>query len=354
MAEKTNTDTLIVGGGLAGSVLAYQLLRRGIDCVVIDGSMHKASAVAAGMYNPMVFRRLVKSWMVDELLPYFNQFYSQLEKELSISFFHPMSFYKLMGEQEVKFWVERAKMQETKPYLNPEIQFPYGFEAIHHPFGMAQVFEAGWVNLGKMLGQLHQQFKEKGALINEAFNYSELNLLQDGVNYKNWQAKRIVFCEGSYASYNPMFSYIPFKPTKGEVITVFCKGLQLETIINKNGFILPLGNDVYKVGATYEWKDLTAEPTASGKNQLEEKLRTMLKLPYEIIKHEAGIRPTINDRRPVLGAHPVHKNVFIFNGLGTKGVMLAPYFSNQLMEHIFSGGALHPEVNVGRFKLVAD
>lgn len=340
---------MIVGGGLAGSILAYQLLTRGIDFVIFDAKSTKASDVAAGMYNPIVFRRLVKSWMADQLIPYTRHFYNEMQSILGNLFFHPTQYYKIMGEQEESFWITRSKLEDTQPYLSAAIEFPEGYAGVKHPYGMAQVFSAGWVNLKEMISGLHRHFALNNQLVHEVFDYSKLKMSSTGVVYGNWEASRIIFCEGSYADQNRWFSDIPYKHTRGEVLTIHSPALNVNVILNKNGFILPLGNDLYKVGATYDWDDLLPATTDRGKAALIEKLENIISVPYKIVKHEAGIRPTTKDRRPVMGEHHEHKNVFIFNGLGTKGVMLAPYFSNQLVEHIFHGEPLNPEVDVRRF-----
>lgn len=342
-------DTIIVGGGLAGSVLGYQLLSRGIDFVLFDGDDTKASEVAAGMYNPMVFRRLLKTWMADDLIPFARHFYREMESILQARFFHPMDYYKILGEQEGAFWMERAGLPDTKPYLKAEIEFPEGFDGVKHPYGMAQLFEAGWVNLNTMLKGLHKLFAEHDTLVHQQMDHAKLVLEENHIEYDEWQASRIVFCEGSSATKNPWLASLPFKPTKGEILTIRCEGLNVDTILNKNGFVLPLGDDLYRVGATYEWRDLSCEPTTEGRALLEEKLQNIIDLPYEVVKHDVGVRPTTNDRRPVLGALPDSSNVYIFNGLGTKGVLLAPYFANQLVEHIFNGQELHPEADIKRF-----
>ena len=68
-----------------------------------------------------------------------------------------------------------------------------------------------------------------------------------------------------------------------------------------------------------------------------------------MVQHEAGVRPSSNDRRPILGAHPQQKNIYIFNGLGAKGVMLAPYFAQQLGANITAGKAIDKEASVERY-----
>ena len=185
--------------------------------------------------------------------------------------------------------------------------------------------------------------------VRDEFEFDSLQIKKDNIQYKSIIAKRIIFCEGYKAIKNPLFNYLPFKLTKGEVVTVKLPGFEKEKVANKGAFVLPLGNDLYKIGATYEWQDLTELPTEKGLLELEDKLKKLVDLPFERLKHEAGIRPTVEDRRPLIGLHPQHSPVVIFNGMGTKGVMLAPFFANQLIRYLEEGEPLDKEVDIERY-----
>lgn len=342
-------DTIVVGGGLAGSVLAYQLFSKGVDFVMFDASYPKASEVAAGMFNPVVFRRLLKTWMADELIPFAKDFYTKLETLLGANFYHPMKYFKILSEKEKEFWLVRSATEEMKQYLSADIVYPKELTGIENQHGVSEVYQAGWVNLKLMLFELHQLFKRNSHLIQEQFNYKNLVIGDGNISYGSYTADRIVFCEGSSAVNNPWFQQVKYKPTKGEVLTIKSDSIKLSSIVNKNGFVLPVGDNLYKVGATYEWNDLSSNITVDARALLEEKLSNITKASYEVVTQEAGIRPTTNDRRPVLGSHPNYPQMFLFNGLGTKGVLLAPYFAKHLLEHIYSGKQLHEEVDLARF-----
>lgn len=349
MKDIRKTDTIVVGFGLAGALLGQSLTNKGVDFVVVDGNYPKASEVAAGMYNPIVFRRLVKSWLVDDILPFAENFYRDLEERLKVNFFHPVKYFKLLSNDEKEFWEKRSVLTDTKPYLSPDI-ITLSNNGIKKEFQCAaEVYFAGWLQIGKMLSAYVSELRNGDKIVEKAFDYNKLKLHGDRVVYNDIEAKRVIFCEGSYIHKNPWFNYLPFKSTKGEVLTIRSKALQLDYVVNKNGFVLPIGNDFYRVGATYEWDELDFLPSEQGKTKLIEKLTTVVDVPFEIVDHKAGVRPTTKDRRPVLGAHPENKKLWVFNGLGSKGVMLGPYFANQLVNHIFDGDILNPEVDVDRF-----
>ena len=214
----------------------------------------------------------------------------------------------------------------------------------------SKVLHAGNIDMTTFLDATKNYISKQYQLIEESFDYNDFKQTEKGVEYKSVSAKNIIFCEGHLISKNPYFNWIPFKPAKGEVLTITCNDFHLKnSIFNKGFFIMPLGNNTYKVGATYEWENLNDTPTESKKQELITKLNGVISSPYQIVKHEAGVRPSVIDRRPVVGCHPKFGNMYVFNGFGTKAVMLAPYFAKQLVNFIQNNTAIDLEVNPSRF-----
>ncbi len=344
-------DCIVVGQGLAGSVLALQLLWSGKKVMVIsEPSLSSSSMVAAGLWNPVVFKRLTKSWMIDELLPEMIRFYSTVEKELGLQLIQERKITKLFSEeQEEALWLKKSG-SDLHHYLENKIYQQHSLTGNKYSF----VLNCGNLHIPLFLGSTKNYLQQQEAYTGEIFDYSVLQLNAGGVGYKNVRAAAVIFCEGHCCAHNPYFRWVPLKPAKGEVITISCKDLDLEHVLNKGIFILPLGNDTYKVGATYEWEDLSESPTEKGKNYLLEKLNRLISKPYSILKHEAGIRPSVIDRRPVMGNHPQHSALKLFNGMGTKGVMLAPYFARHFSDFMEGKCPLLKEVDLERFKHLQD
>ena len=142
---------------------------------------------------------------------------------------------------------------------------------------------------------------------------------------------------------------MPLNGTKGEVLTIKAPDLKLKAAIKSSVFIIPVGNDCYTVGSTYNWDDKSNKPTAAGKDELLSKLKTFITCDFEVVKHVAGIRPTVKDRRPLVGRHSEHQNLYVLNGLGTRGVMIAPYVAQQLFQFIGAKRPLDPEIDCNRF-----
>jgi len=342
---------IIVGQGIAGTVLAHIFLKHHISFVIIDDpKLSQASKIAAGLYNPVVFKRLVKSWKVDELLPFMDSFYAEAEQLLNEKFYFKKTIVKLFTEEQEKtLWLKKSN-EEVGSYLDKKISETAFEDIVYNSNGAAEVKQGGNLNIPLFLEASRRYFLKQNLLLEEIFDHQQLTVTDKNVVYKNTTADKLIFCEGYKALENPYFSGFPFKLTKGEVLTIHAPLLnQTEKVINKGVFILPVGDDLYKVGATYEWADLSDLPTEKGKTELVDKLKKVLKIPFEIVNHQAGIRPTVNDRRPLIGLHPKHSTLAVFNGLGTKGVMLAPYFAQQLYSFLEENKALEEEVDIERF-----
>lgn len=339
---------IIVGQGLAGTTLAWQLYKENISFVIIDNHhQHCASKVAAGLYNPVVFKRMVKSWMVDDLLPVADAFYANCEEFLQIKCWHKLPIKKIfVNEEEKNLW---RKKSADNPYLGA-IADTFTINEIDSKEGLGEVKDAGWLDVPLFLEKSKQFFLEKNLLLQQQFIYEDVLVKDEFVEYKNIKAKGIVFCEGFQILNNPYFSELPLIPTKGEVLTLEINNFKPACTLNKGVFLLPMQNNTFKCGATYEWHTTKAETTEKGRNELEEKLQKFLKAKYHIKQHEAGIRPTVIDRRPLLGQHAQYKNMYVFNGLGTKGVMLGPYFAALMKDYIIQKIELPNEVNIKRFQ----
>lgn len=233
-----------------------------------------------------------------------------------------------------------------KAYLDPDIvQTGLPFET-----GAGSVLQAGNIDTSVFLNATGNFLISTNSFFAETFDHSALEHKKDQIIYKGNSAGSVIFCEGHLIGKNPFFSFIPMKPAKGEVLTIRCKELNIDYVLNKGFFILPLGDNVYKVGATYNWEDLNDAASDAGRKELEDKLKKLVPFPYEILKQEAGVRPSVIDRRPVIGKHPKHPELMVFNGFGTKAVMLVPYFAKQFCDYLEGKSELDKEVDCKRFE----
>jgi glycine oxidase len=281
-----------------------------------------------------------------------DEFYKEVEKLVNAEFYNKKKIVKLFAEEnEREFWLKKTKEAVGK-YLSNNIYDNFLENIVYAPLGASEVIQAGNLNTALFLNSCREYFKTNDSLITEKFDYDQIQISEDHVVYKEVNTSKVIFCEGYKVSKNPYFDWLPFKLTKGEILTIKLSddnSIPEEKVINKGVFILPVGNNSYKVGSTYEWNDLDEKTTEKGREELIDKLNKVLKVPFEIISHDAGIRPTVNDRRPILGLHPKHSVLAVFNGMGTKGVMLAPFFAQQMVDFLEKKISLNNEVNIVRF-----
>lgn len=343
-------DYLIIGQGLAGTSMARRLEQAGKSILVIDDGLKSSSSlVAAGMWNPIVFKRLNKSWKADEFLPELESFYAEFEELLGIKILHQLPIDRFFPDLEAaKLWDEKSDLPGFSQYLDqtPDQNIPNKVEA---KFGTGRVKGGGYVDLELLVSSYRQHLSQKNSLVEELFDPKLLTLSGDELQYKDYKAKRIIFCTGFRNKENPWFVDLPLRTTKGEVLTLRSKDLPYTSVMNVGRFLLPIGQNQFRLGATYEWHTDDLSITEDARNLLLKKADKLLIGPYEVIDHKAGIRPTVKDRRPLIGSHPEDHRLLLFNGLGTKGVMIAPWLSKHFLNHLHKGRAIDPEVDLNRF-----
>jgi glycine/D-amino acid oxidase-like deaminating enzyme len=341
---------LIVGQGLAGSLLAHALLARGQTVCVVEGALGSSSRVAAGVCNPVTGRKPTRTWLAEELFGYLHEFYPRLEAELGTRFFHPTTVYRpYRSIEEQNDFIARTARPELEALLTEAADHAAYAPLIQNPLGGLLTRRAAWVEVPRLLDAFGGMLRARGVFREARFDYADLTLDPAGAQWEGTRFDAVVCCEGVFGTQNPYFGYLPFQPVKGQTLTVRIEGPEPPGIVNQNGWLLPLGGGRYRVGATYEWDDLTEVPTARGRADLVATLDALLRVPYRIEDQRAGIRPAVRGRRPLLGRHPAYPALVIFNGLGSKGVSLGPYFANQLAAFLVDGKELDPAVNIDRF-----
>ena len=343
-------DFIIVGQGLAGSILAIELLKQDKAVLVIDKpEMSQCSRVAAGIYNPIVFKRLTQSWMADKIMPTMFEFFKEAEKLFNVKLIHQTKIARVLGSEQEEILWKKKTVNELSEFIDNKIHSSENeYRFLNSNYGF--VNQAGFIDVPSFLTHTKKYLEQRNSFLKENFNYKDVVISENEIRYKNLICNKLIFCEGHLATQNPFFKELKFKPAKGEVLTIYCEELKTTSIINKDFFILPLSEaHCFKVGATYNWLDFTDNITNEAKETLVEKIDSVIPFPYKIIKQQAGVRPSTIDRRPVMGFHLVHKNVGIFNGFGTKAVMLAPYFAKHFCNFMFLNKELFLDIDVKRF-----
>jgi glycine/D-amino acid oxidase-like deaminating enzyme len=343
-------DYLIIGQGLAGTCLAICLLRAGKRILLVDEyKLNSSSKVAAGFLHPITGRRIVKTWMADQLFPFAVNYYRNIEAESGKIFFHPMKSLEMVTQtKQLNDWNERSADPNLKLYIQEESGSEVAIQLQHH-LKRYLVSGGGWLDIAGLLDHFMTVWKQNEVLKKLPSEISDPSDYRSLTNSLDIEADRIIYCEGHSAAKNPLWSWLPFDPAKGELLTVEIPGLEEKHIIVNGIFIIPLGKSRFRVGSTYSWHSIDDIPTEKARLQLTEKLENTIRLPFSLVDQKAGIRPAVKGRRPLIGQHPEHKKCWIFNGLGSKGGTLAPWFAQHLSEHFLQGKDLLPEVDIARF-----
>lgn len=329
---------IIVGQGLAGTVLAFLLIERGCDVLIIDdGHVSSSSIIAAGMWNPVSFKKLNRSWISDLLLPDLHEVYIKMEAKLHENFFHPSELVRIFPDhRSANEWDERSMHPELSEFLSPDQDNETKRAFIQH-FGHGVIHDSGWLDMPKMLAASRTYFLKKNLLIERSFVESDA------------ENSTVIFCTGWNRSADKLFDWLNIIPNKGELLTIHAEDLEMKRMSNFGKFLIPLGDHRYRLGATYELFQENPLPSSGAKNELLETLRSVYSGRIDVLDHNAGYRPTVPDRKPLLGFHPENTKVGIFNGFGSKGVMLVPFFAKHFIDHILDGEPLMKDVDIKRY-----
>lgn len=293
---------------------------------------------------------MTKSWRADELFPHLFRFYNAAEKRLDRRLLYEAPVYRpFLSAEEQNEWMTLSESPSVRSFVKEIFTSPK-YPQVYDPFGGILIEQSGYLDVNAFMEGVRNLLKKEGSFSDTFFDPSRLDIDSDLIGYDNYIATSVIFCEGMNVSRNPFFHWLPVRPLKGETITVSI-GQTPEAIFNRGVYLVPTSRDkTFIVGATYQPNDYSQDASAQAKTELEGKLKELIKMDYHVTHQNWGIRPSTPDRRPILGAHPLHKNLVVFNGLGTKGVSLAPYFSAHLADWIEGKTEIQNEVNIQRFK----
>ncbi len=345
-------EYLLIGQGISGTWLSYYLQKANKSFLVIDNNQeNSASRVAAGIINPVTGRRIVKTWMIEELLEFIMPAYEAFGKELGIKAIEQKSLIDFHPTPQMKIAFDERVKENAEFLFHPEDQQQYR-DTFNYDFGFGNVKPCYVVNLNAILPAWRKKLVANHQLLEVDFEIEELKQTNNEITYKDITAGKIIFCDGIYSVQNPFFKMLPFALNKGEVMIIESSRIPSSTIFKKGMMLTSVENDLYWIGSNYLWEFADEKPSEQFRNQTELLLKNWLKVPFKIVDHKASIRPANIERRPFVGIHPVYKNAGMLNGMGAKGCSLAPFFANQLTEHLVSGKEISPEADIKRFSKI--
>lgn len=346
-------DLLIIGQGLAGTALAWQSHWAGLQFAVIDrNEAVTSSKIAAGLMTPITGQRLTTSWRWSELWPVAIDFYRHVERVTRRRFFRSTSMVRTLANlDEIELIKERLRAddfygsvrQPPQPELHPA--------AFTQTLGSFEMHDGGQLHVTDYLAASREFFQQQQTYCTADLDIeNEIDLHDGGVKLPRLQlsAERLVFCQGHAGSNNRWFGAVPFHPAKGEILTVRIPGLKEDRVLHGGVWIAPIGDEHFRVGATYDWSRFDNIPTPEGRGEIETRLREWLRLPFTVEDHHAAVRPILRAPIPLLGFHPRWPQLGYFNGLASKGSLMAPFFARHLVRVMTGEETIDPTMDVGR------
>lgn len=342
---------LIVGQGYAGSLLSYLLIQKGVEVLVADHPvLSSATSVSAGIINPVTGKRLALSYRVGEFLPFAIDTYNRIGEETNTRIFEPKPVINVFHSPANKNdWFARSAEPGYRDYCGEIVGAQDVPGSLVAPFGAILVKPAGWVDAAGMKMAVKNWLIMNNRYVEAEISVAHLKFDPHAVSWAGMHFDFVVFCEG-YPGKNPgLFSHIPFNPSKGEIIDFRAGGLVHDYVVIHGVYIVPVSTGAFRAGATFNWDDLSPVPTPEGELELTEALEKIITVPFRVTGHRAGIRPAIEDRRPVVGLHPEFRRVAILNGLGTKASLLAPLCASMMCDLLLYNKSPDPVMDVERF-----
>ncbi|MEI6264037.1 MAG: FAD-dependent oxidoreductase [Sphingobacteriia bacterium] len=345
-------DYIIIGQGISGSFLSWNLINAGKQVIVIDQSIsNSASKIASGVINPVTGRRIVQTWEIETLMPFAVEAYNQLGNEIGATLINQCNILDFHATPQMKLAFD-DRLANDNIYLSKPVNPDQWNDYFHPSFGIGEINPCWLVDIHALLNGWRKKLAESHLLLEEKFDLSNCIIAADHVEYQHYQAQKIIFCDGIAGFENPYFNLLPYAANKGEAIIASIPGLPDNHIFKQGISIVPWKKGLFWIGSSYEWNYSDVLPTTAFKMKVEQQLKNWLKLPYSFEDHFASVRPANLERRPFVGLHPVHPSVGIFNGMGTKGCSLAPYFANTFTKHLLQNAPIHPLADVQRFKKI--
>lgn len=332
-------DTLIVGQGLAGSLLAWELLSRGQRILVVDrDEAVSASKVAAGLVTPVSGSRFNIPDGLPERLTYAKEFYWGMEERSGQKIFHHLRTLRFF-QNEIERETYEARVARDERLLHSFTGLlPSSLPSVRPCHGGFEMRGGGWLDIPLFLEITRQHLLETISYAIGRVVADELKVQHNGIRWHNVEAGKVVFCEGWRSRENAFFSHIPMHSAKGDILDLRPLGPYSSShILSHGSWLLPISEVSFRSGSTYQHQFHDESPTPEGRTQVLDNLARLTDQPFEIVSHRSAIRPIIRRSQPFMGPSPLNPRIFLFNGLGSKGSLNGPWHAARLAEHLVAG-----------------
>jgi len=346
---KKNYEFVIIGQGIAGTVLSWYLIEKNLNFLIInDPKKASSSSAALGVYNPITGKRFVETWKAKELINKTEKFYKKIENKLKTKILYKKNIYRpFHNNKNINDWQMKLESRTFKKYIK-KLDIKSRYNLMNDDLGGIITKKSGYIDVTKFIKLSKKYLKSNNHYKEIKIHPNDIVIKKKFIEFDKIKTRNLIFCIGSDQNTNRFFSWLPFNLVKGETIDIEMK-IRLKEIIQKSILIIPTNKNLYKIGSTYEWNDFENKNTIKGINELKNKISAILDSKYNIINKKFGIRPASKDRRAFVGFHPQYKNIGIINGLGSKGVSLAPYCAENLLENILKNKLIDNEINIKRY-----
>ena len=340
-------DYIIVGDGYAALFFAHQLIKSGKEFVLYSEGKKGASQVSAGIINPVVLKKFTTFWLAQEQIDSLKETLTEIALYTGQNYLIEEAIHRIFhDEKERELWIKKAQSEDLSPFLNIDFKF---LDKVHNPFGAGKVNHSARLDVDRFFADMLVYLKEQGHLMAERFDYNKLDAAKS--TYASLVYGNLVFCEGMGVVKNPYFSEIQVVPNKGHHLKVrLAIALSNSYTLKKKHFLFPINSESYYYGGTYDRHQLEDGTDDSAREELVKGLEELYPHSFEVEEVNFGFRPTVKDRRPILGNNIVYPNLYVFNGLGARGILNGNFFAKSLINHIEAGVPLPEEVNLKRFQ----
>jgi len=345
-------DFLIIGQGAAGSFLAWELLKRDKQIVVVDDDHRRSSSmVSAGIINPVTGKRFAVTDEFDCFFAHALRTYQELEAKFDQRFFEPLDILRVFqNKSEHDHWQRKVDFGKSQEYCKQTHRPGTFHTTLKDPFGSVLIKKSGFCHTKCFLSVLNTFFQDQNIYAGQKIAYDDLTIDEGSVRFGGESFRTVIFCEGYQAQWNPWFDWIPYNSVKGEILNIEIQDARLSPmIINKGKWCVPLGHSQWAAGSSYMWDQLDCEPTAEARDEIVCGLNQCFSGTIEVKDHKAGVRPVIKDQKAVIGRHPKIPHLAIFNGLGSKGFLTAPYYASHFADYLSGVSTLREDIDVSRF-----
>lgn len=330
---------LIVGQGIAGSVLAWHLIKTGHAVLVVDRSHQESSSIiSAGIINPITGQRLAVLPQFDLFFSHAMTTYDQMSAGLGARFFIPKPIIRVLRSAEES---DRARhlqsLASAQPYISGLHEPGHYGKGLIDPFGTLTIARGGHLQTHALLTALKHFFINRRMLIEENLAYEDLIVQEHSITWKDQTFDSVIFCEGFKAKYNPWFKDLPYNFAKGEILRVAFDAPALpDAILCQQQWCLPNTDGTYLAGSTYDRVNIDTQTTEEGQAAILQGLKNFIPSNPRVISASAAVRPVMLDPKPVMALHPSNPRLGIFNGFASKGILWAPYYAEQFIKNLSS------------------